>query len=476
MQINFIQDNAQEYGKKELDKFYRDNLIPAEKKNFTIDLKKSFGPYLAVDAPSGETCYILDAASQIASFGLGFSASAFLGVGHFQETWEQNSKGDHAKKVLLSFQNLLARCLNKSSREISLAFCQSGAESNEYALGICYRKVQAFNQKAKKVLAFEGGFHGRTMISLASTWNKSKREPFAWPGYETTFLKAPSMEVPEDLPPTKEWGKIWGRPVEEDISLDGDDLLQREYQALLEAREKLLSGEYFAVIIEPMQCEGGDRYLSDRFLSGLLMLAKTFDVPVIFDEVQTGFHLGKKFFWHQGMNLHDGLQNRLEPDFVVCAKKSQIGIVISLREEVPIDNTSHYFHVASMFRGYIQAQSLLQSTSKILSLQAYAKNKLEDWQAKYSKFLKNPRGQGLAFAIDLKDNKYLNEFVQKRFSKGLLFYPAGSSTLRFRLNLSFKEEDLNFLFTQLGHLSEEIFLGRPQQGIATLTKKKNNSP
>ena len=51
-----------------------------------------------------------------------------------------------------------------------------------------------------------------------------------------------------------------------------------------------------------------------------------------------------------------------------------------------------------------------------------------------------------SFAFDFKKKEQVAEFIKKRFQYGLLFYPAGDKTLRFRLNLSFTESDMIFLF------------------------------
>ena len=75
-------------------------------------------------------------------------------------------------------------------------------------------------------------------------------------------------------------------------------------------------------------------------------LAKAFSVPVIFDEVQTGYHLGREFFWHKQFNLKDSQNNMISPDYIVCAK-AQIGLVISHCDE----KSNEEFSTASFFRG-----------------------------------------------------------------------------------------------------------------------------
>ena len=71
----------------------------------------------------------------------------------------------------------------------------------------------------------------------------------------------------------------------------------------------------------------------------------------------------------------------------------------------------------------------------------------------HNQFIANPRVMGLCFAFDIhptigkeQASAWVNEFVRRRFERGLLYYPAGERTLRFRLNLSFTQQDMDFLF------------------------------
>ncbi|MDO9181063.1 MAG: hypothetical protein Q7U04_01580, partial [Bacteriovorax sp.] len=85
-------------------------------------------------------------------------------------------------------------------------------------------------------------------------------------------------------------------------------------------------------------------------------------------------------------------------------------------------------------------------------------NRLNILLKKHDKFISRPRINGLAFAFDLNDPAMLNKFVDVRFKHGLLYYPAGSQTLRFRLNTAFGEKDLDFLFERLDYICRELFL------------------
>lgn len=498
--LPLINQNDEKHALEKLNRYYADKMIPAEKKAYLSKHQESCGPYLAVESngPEGaNTHYMLDAASQIATLGLGFNSSVFMGTTQFLESWINDANGEDFRSVVKAYERFLQRKLGWES--VHLNFCHSGAEANEMALGHAYRKRK--NPNAKKVMCFEGSFHGRMLVSLFASWNKSKREPFEWPGFEACYLPFPEMPHINNglnLIFPKKWTETWDNATSKNFSipkewsrdLAEDELLQSEIQSLLQVREKLLAGDIFASIIEPMQCEGGDRYASNRFHSALILICRSFQVPVIHDEVQTGFHLGREFFWHKQLelvglkkkNLRKGdradqvqLDKRetLAPDYVTCAKKAQIGLVISPTKQVTNKLHEAEFQVASVIRGYLHALGLDQSAPKIEQLESRAKEKLDDLIKKHQDLIERPRVNGIAFAFDLKDATKINEIINLRFEHGLLYYPAGSKTLRFRLNTAFSDRDIDFLFIQIDKILQRVFRGEkvtPPQEVETIER------
>lgn len=459
MKLELITKNDESFSKNKLSKFYENDLIPSEKKNYLTMLEKSQGPYLAVESEEGTPHYFMDAASQIATLGLGFSPNVFMGTAHILESWTNRSDTQAFTEIRTAFESFLKRKTNWD--KIETTFCNSGAEANEIALGYAYNR--RINIEANQVLALEGSFHGRMLVTLASTWNKSKREPFEWPGYQTHYSPSPELSDSNIIKEvTKEWRTFWDQSVESKIEPKKDWLndsgIKKEYESLLNIKEALDTKKIFAIIVEPMQCEGGDKYLTNRYFTGLLLLARSYGVEVIFDEVQTGFHLGNEFFWHRMFNLQDNNENQLNPDYLVCAKKAQIGLVCSPNTLSKSEfEKSEEFQVASVVRGYLHAISLDQSQDKIKLLENWSNELLRPLVNNFSEHIENPRAMGMCFAIDLKEPSMVAKFIAKRFDHGLLYYPAGSRTLRFRLNLSFTKEDVEFLFHQIQLISDSLF-------------------
>lgn len=458
MKLPIINAKDAEYGHEILKKYYADNMIPAEKKTYLTKLRHSIGPYMGIEASDGTTHYMLDAASQIATLGHGFNPSVFFGCSEFLESWINDATTKEFKEMKNSYINFFNRKLGWKKTYMTIT--HSGAEANETALGYCY--LSRVNPEANKVLAFEGSFHGRMMVTLAATWNKSKREPFEWKNYLAEYVKYPEIDDSKiNVRIPELWRETWNESSLKNFMVpsiwNSDPVVKKEIEILMKVREQLLSKKIFAIMIEPMQCEGGDCYSSDRFHTALLLMAKTFKVPVIHDEVQTGFHLGREFFWHKQFNMK-GLQGeQLNPDYVVCAKKAQVGIVLSHKPTKTIFKGEE-FSVASTFRGYAHAISLDQCQGKIIEIEKQIIPRVNALIKKHSEFLKRPRVNGLAFAFDVVDPVMMNKFIDLRFKHGLLYYPAGSQTLRFRMSTAFGTKDLDFLFDRLDAICRELFL------------------
>lgn len=446
-----------------LNAFYQNKLIPPEKKSYLTELKASRGPYMGITGENQQAHYILDGASQIATLGLGFNAPAFFGVAQHQEAWSNDTQSERADQAIEALKSFFAR--KTRWPQLHMALAHSGAEANEIALGEAYQNRR--RKSANRVLAFEGSFHGRMMITLSSTWNKSKREPFEWPGFETIyspFADDPKGDIFSSAP--NDWKQVWAGALKVadykthwKAEIAKNPLIEREIDVLLNVKKLLGQGDIFALIAEPMQCEGGDRYGTARFFSALALICRELEVALIFDEVQTGFHLGRDFFWHSTFKLTDHEENPLLPDFVTCAKKAQLGLVLSPRAISLYEHprNTHEFQLAGLLRGLTHALALDQSDERILTLEVMATTKLGELVKNFEAHLANPRAFGLSFAVDLKDKNLLNKLIERRFDVGLLYYPAGDNTLRFRLNTAFKKDDVDNLFHSLNLLFDHLF-------------------
>jgi acetylornithine/succinyldiaminopimelate/putrescine aminotransferase len=176
---------------------------------------------------------------------------------HVPNTWYMEAQGRWAE--LLSERSFGGQAF----------FCNSGTEANEAAIKLARLHTPA---ERYKIITFEGGFHGRTIGSLSAT---------AQPKYHEGL--GPLMAGFNYAP-------------------FGD----------LDAVSKLIDDETCAILIEPVQGEGGVRIPPDGFLAGLRQLADEHDLLLIFDEVQTGCGRTGEWFGYQ----HFGVT----PDVMTLAK------------------------------------------------------------------------------------------------------------------------------------------------------------
>jgi 4-aminobutyrate aminotransferase-like enzyme len=434
-----------------LQQLYADNYIVKEKKGFIVDLHRSQGPYLVSIGPERKS--FLDGSAQIASLSLGYNDPAKNALSLRPELFSDTPPDWKNWDVYQAFTGLLKR----ESGLTECAVSNSGAEAMEVAL----RAMQIRYPGRRRLIAFEGSFHGRSVLALHTTHSPSKRTPFEiHPSPELVdFVPFPEQKdiLQDALEPT-DWISAWSKP--KDAAFDKhlstwlgspDPLLQSEAKSLARVREICLKERPLAILLEPMQCEGGDRHGTTRFFRALRLLTRGLDTALVFDEVQTGLGLGGGFFWHKCFSLIDSHGNPDHPDAVVMAKKTQVGITLSnVPQDLPIETSA-----ASMYRGYLQALSILdwdpKPTQKLVRKHLLALQKVLGTQ-----LIANPRNRGLSFSIDLPSADVANKLIAQRFPAGTLFYPAGDQTARFRLYTISEPRHVHQLFIAIYRCFEGI--------------------
>ena len=191
-----------------------------------------------------------------------YGGHAVISIGHthphyVEKITDQLSKiGFYSNAVVNSLQVELAEKLGELSGypDYELFLCNSGAEANENAL-----KLASFTTGRERVLAMKAAFHGRTSMAVAVTDN-------------------PKIQAPVNCTDKVSF-----------VALNDVEALRKE----------LATGEYAAVIIEPIQGVGGIRMASDEFLTVARELCDKTGTMLIMDEVQSGFGRSGKFFAHQ---------------------------------------------------------------------------------------------------------------------------------------------------------------------------------
>lgn len=387
-----------------LERLYHGELVPREKKPQVIDTRRSCGPYLVSvdDSPM----VLLDACSQIATLTHGFAHPGILrGLhnGRFERClWANPDTTVVDSPELGAYASFLRERAPAGLEHVAFVGA-GGAEANEKAFRLArlHAPARADGKPRTRVLAFEGSFHGRTFVSLGATSNPAKRKGIDMPGYEAVFC-------PRDL------GQL---------------------ATLLETH----ADELYAVIIEPMMAEGGDVHLDRPFLLGVREQTRARGIPLIIDEVQTGFGTGGSFFWWTRLGLGDSPETA--PDLLTCAKKAGLGVVLSRWP----DPEPSAVNVASALRGLIQAEGAGEQAN----LEAPIRERLHELAAAHAGTVSNPRVAGSTFAFDLPSAEARAAFINQRFARGFMTYHAGERTIRFRLAACWQPRHLDDLFTRV---------------------------
>ena len=283
-----------------------------------------------------------------------------------------------------------------------------------------------------KVIHFTGAFHGRTGYTLSLTNTpavvKHKWYPkFDWPRIDSPAVKFPLNE--ENLKAVEAAEKLAINQIKTAITEEGNDIA--------------------ALIIEPIQGEGGDNHFRPEFFRALRQICDESDIFLIYDEVQTGLGLTGRMWCHQ----HFG---GVEPDVLAFGKKTQVcGCMVSRRiDEVENNvfvvssrlNSTWGGNVIDMVRAQrylevIQEENLVENAAKTGDV---ILRRLEGIQSEFPEVISNARGRGLMMAFDLPSGEHRNKLIGLLMDNGLAVIGCGWKTIRFRppLNVSADEADM----------------------------------
>lgn len=434
--------------KKQLARLTDEALIVAEKKPLLIDFQKSNGPYLVSIDEEGGRRSIFDGASQIGTLALGLNAKAKNSFAFRYELESYSKPATATDDEYVAHKHQIARQFNDTALK-NIYYVNSGAEAIEASIKL----VQMQKPGRKKLLAFEGSFHGRSLLSLTTTYNPAKREPFEIEKNICTFLPYAKNKNPDVEPEIHQgWIQLWAKAHEEGFheqleswKSQDDELMQHEISSLLALREELQKDEALCLLLEPMQGEGGDRFGSRRYYQAIRLLTRAYDVALIIDEVQMGYGLGGAFFWHQIFDFVAADGKADWPDIVTTAKKAQLGVLITHYEM----GHKEYLTKASMYRGYLQGVAI-QNKADIKHVHETVTQYLKTFQECIgAEIVQDPRNLAYTFAFDLPTSEIALYMIGVRFKHGALFYPAGERTLRFRLLCETSEEDVAKFFWSL---------------------------
>lgn len=332
---------------------------------------------------------------------------------------------EHQSKELVHVSNLyytrpqteLARLLVENSFADRVFFCNSGAEANEAAIKLARRYAnEKFGPQRHLIISMEDSFHGRTMATLSATGQEKVKA-----GYN------PLLEGFTFVPFND-----------------------------LESLDRALDESVCAVMLEPIQGEGGVVVPDADYLKGVKALCQDREALLIFDEVQVGMGRTGKLFAHE----HYGIT----PDIMTLAKALGNGLPIGAM--LAIEELSNAFGAgshATTFGGtpLVTAVSKAVLTSLLEDgwidhcrvVGDYFKKRLEELAKKYD-FIKEVRGQGLILGVEMM--RPGAEVVKAMMEKGFLINCTQEKVLRFIPPLIVEKEEIDLLVETLENVLDQL--------------------
>ena len=318
-----------------------------------------------------------------------------------------------------------------------LFFVSGGALAVENALKTAFDwKVRKNMERGKseklgtQVIHFKEAFHGRTgyTLSLTNTFNLNKIKYF--PKFDWPRIINPKINFPlskENLENVTNLEKQAVSEIEKAVSENPDDIA--------------------ALIIEPIQGEGGDNHFRKEFFLELRRLCDEHEIMFILDEVQTGVGLTGKMWSHEHFHF--------KPDMMAFGKKTQVcGMMVGPRVDEIEDNV---FNISSRLNStwggnlvdMVRCQKYLEVIKEenlIKNAEIEGKHLLEGLQNlenKYPDKISNARGLGLMCAFDCNSPEKRDELQKKLYSRDLVVVTCGSKTIRFRPPLIISSEEID---------------------------------
>ena len=411
-----------------------------------IDLNKSHGSWL-VDARDGKE--YLDLFSMFASMPIGYNHPLLLENKErlIAPTLNKITNSDIYSTEMAEFVSTMGRIAQPDYLPYAF-YVEGGALAVENALKAAFdwkvRKNLAagIGEKGSKIIHFKECFHGRTGYTMSMTDSPDPRKTMYYPQFDWPRIDNPTINFPLD---------------EESLN----KVIQAENTAvdqILEALDKN-KNEIAALIIEPIQGEGGDNHFRCEFFQQLRQLADEHEFLLIYDEVQTGAGITGSMWAHQQFNPNkcncDCNNANTQPDIISFGKKTQVCGIFAGKKLDEVEN--NVFHESSRLNstwgGNIVDMVRITIYLEIIAKEKLVENaslnghyllkKLQGIQEEYSDIISNARGRGLFAAFDLQDSEQRDSLVNLIISEGALILGSGKKSIRFRPHLTISKEEID---------------------------------
>lgn len=283
-------------------------------------------------------------------------------------------------------------------------------------------------ERGWQVIHFRKAFHGRSGYTLSLT-NTDPTKTNYFPKFKWPRIHNPAMKFPQNEKNLEEVRK------EETIAI------QQIKQAIINNPDDIA-----ALIIEPIQGEGGDNHFRKEFFQELRTICDENEILLIFDEVQTGVGLTGKMWAHEYF---------VKPDMVAFGKKTQVcGFMCSTRIDDVMDNVFHKpSRINSTFGGNLVDMVRFARVLEVIQEERLVENAaavgdhllgaLQNLEAEFPMLISNARGRGLFCAMDLDTAQNRDQLRSKAYEEGLILIGCGDRSIRFRPPLNLKKSEVD---------------------------------
>ena len=389
-----------------------------------IDLEKSRGPYIynAVDGRK-----LIDLYGFFGSMPVGFNHPYFdrddVKCDLLRAAKVKIANSDVYSEGYAEFVETFARVVGLPPLDRYL-FIEGGALAVENCLKAAMdwkvRKnmTAGHGERGTQILHFRHAFHGRTGYTMSLT-NTDPRKTDLFAKFDWPRVSCPHIDY--SLPESERQG----------------DVIAREKKCEEEIRDKIDKNkiDICAIIVEPIQGEGGDNHFRGEWLQTLRKICDENEMLLIFDEVQCGMGVTGRTWCCRHFDV--------VPDLLAFGKKAQVcGVMAGPRLDEVKDNA---FRLPSRlnstwggnftdmvrsthFMRIVDEEHLIENAGKV---GAYFLDRLRELQTEFD-LIKAVRGRGLFLAFDLPDAKTREEIWKGLFDLGVLALRSGEESIRFR--------------------------------------------
>ncbi|KAK5702921.1 4-aminobutyrate transaminase [Elasticomyces elasticus] len=420
-----------------------DKVFDTRSLNMMANYQNSFGNYIA-DLDGN---VLLDVYAQIASIPVGYSNPSLL----LAATSPDMASAIINRPALGNFPQhdwahiLETGVLKVAPKGMDQVFtAQAGSDANElaYKAAFMWRRRQerggpdvAFTEQEMtssmnnqgpgapdmSIMSFKSGFHGRLFASLSTTRSKPIHK-----------LDIPAFDWPQAPFPALKY------PLEQHVEENA-----AEEKRCLEEAEKIMTtfhSPVAAIVIEPVQSEGGDNHASPAFFKGLREITRKHNILMIVDEVQTGVGATGKFWAHEHWDMQD------PPDMVTFSKKAQTAGYYFGNPDLRPNKPYRQFNTwmgdparALLFRAIIQEIERLDLVRNTAETGEYLYNGLASLSERYPQEIQNLRGKGQGTFIAW-DSPRRDEVLRKAKGVGINIGGSGERAVRLRPMLIFQKK------------------------------------